>query len=42
VRRTYEIRPGPPQGMSYARDIARKYGIELHQILTTLKERKVM
>jgi DNA mismatch repair protein MutS len=42
VRRTYEIRPGPPQGLSYARDIARKYGIELHQILATLKERKVL
>ncbi len=42
VRRTYEIRPGPPQGISYARDIARKYGIELHQILAALKERKVL
>jgi DNA mismatch repair protein MutS len=42
VRRTYEIRPGPPQGLSYARDIARKYGIELHQLLGTLKERKVL
>ncbi len=42
VRRTYEIKPGPPQGLSYARDIARKYGIELHQILATLKERQVL
>jgi DNA mismatch repair protein MutS len=42
VRRTYEIRPGPPQGLSYARDIARKYGIELNQILATLKERRVL
>jgi DNA mismatch repair protein MutS len=42
VRRTYQIRPGPPQGLSYAQDIARKYGIELHQILATLKERKVL
>jgi hypothetical protein len=42
VRRTYEIKPGPPQGISYARDIARKYGIELHQILATLKERQVL
>jgi len=42
VRRTYEIRPGPPQGISYARDIARKYGIELHQILATLKERNIL
>jgi hypothetical protein len=42
VRRTYEIKPGPPQGISHARDIARKYGIELGQILATLKERKVI
>jgi DNA mismatch repair ATPase MutS len=42
ARRTFKIRPGPPQGISYARDIARKYGIELHQILATLKERKVL
>ena len=42
VRRTYEIKPGPPQGLSYARDIARKYGIELNQILATLKEREVL
>jgi DNA mismatch repair protein MutS len=42
VRRTYKIKPGPPQGISYARDIARKYGIELNQILATLKERDVL
>ncbi len=30
--RTYRIVPGPPQGMSYARDIARKYGISFEQI----------
>ncbi|MCS6846746.1 MAG: hypothetical protein RMN52_03405 [Anaerolineae bacterium] len=30
--RTYKIMPGPPQGMSYARDIARKYGISFEQI----------
>jgi DNA mismatch repair protein MutS len=42
VRRTFTIRPGPPQGISYARDIARQYGIELHQILALLKERKIL
>jgi DNA mismatch repair protein MutS len=42
VRRTFEIKPGPPQGLSHARDIARKYGIELHQLLSTLQERKVL
>jgi DNA mismatch repair protein MutS len=42
VRRTFQIKPGPPQGISFARDIARKYGIELHQLLATLEERKVL
>jgi hypothetical protein len=42
VRRTFEIKPGPPQGISHARDIARKYGIELNQLLSTLQERKVL
>jgi hypothetical protein len=42
VRRTFQIKPGPPQGISYARDIARKYGIELQQLLSTLQERKVL
>ena len=42
VRRTFEIKPGPPQGLSHARDIARKSGIELHQLLSTLQERKVL
>jgi DNA mismatch repair protein MutS len=42
VRHTYEIRPGPPQGLSYARDIARKYWIEPNQILATLKKKDVL
>ena len=31
-RRTFRIVPGPPMGMSYARDIARKYGISFEQL----------
>jgi hypothetical protein len=42
VRRTFQIKPGPPQGISFARDIARKYGIELGQLLAAMQERKVL
>ncbi|BCX05680.1 MAG: hypothetical protein KatS3mg053_3618 [Candidatus Roseilinea sp.] len=37
--RTYKITPGPPQGMSYARDIARKYGISFEQIETVIRRK---
>ena len=36
VRRTYRIRPGPPVGLSYARDIARRYGISFDDIRAQL------
>ena len=36
VRRTYRIRPGPPIGLSYARDIARRYGISFADIRAQL------
>ena len=36
VRRTYRIRPGPPVGLSYARDIARRYGISFEDIRAQL------
>jgi DNA mismatch repair protein MutS len=42
AQRTFRIRPGPPQGISYARDIARQCGIELHQLIETLKKRKTL
>jgi hypothetical protein len=38
-RRTYRIVAGAPQGMSYARDIARKHGISFEQIEALLKAR---
>lgn len=38
-RRTYEILPGPPQGTSFARDIARKYGISFEQIEDAVKRK---
>lgn len=42
VRRTYVIQPGPPQGLSYARDIASRYGISLKNIILTLQSREVI
>ncbi|MFW6309341.1 MAG: MutS-related protein [bacterium] len=33
ARRTFKIVPKPPEGKSYARDIAYKYGISLEQIM---------
>ena len=36
VRRTYRIRPGPPVGLSYARDIARRYGISFEDLRAQL------
>jgi hypothetical protein len=38
-RRTYRIVATAPQGMSYARDIARKHGISFEQIEQMLKSR---
>ena len=32
LRRTYRVRPAPPKGKSYAREIARQYGISLEQL----------
>ncbi len=33
-KRSYEVRVAPPVGMSYADDIARKYGVTLNQLIT--------
>ena len=38
-RRTYRIIATAPQGLSYARDIARKHGISFDQIEQLLKLR---
>jgi hypothetical protein len=38
--RTYQIVPAPPHGLSYARDIARRYGVSFEQLAQTLRERK--
>lgn len=39
LRRTYRIEPGPPQGKSYAEEIARRHGISLSQLRQRLEER---
>lgn len=39
-RRSYQIQPGPPQGSSFALDIARRYGISLEQIVERIEKRK--
>ena len=33
-RRSYEVKVAPPVGMSYAEDIARKYGVTYKQLTT--------
>lgn len=42
VERTYKITPAPPRGQSYAREIARQYGISLEQIQTLLDDRNLL
>lgn len=37
-KRSYKVKEAPPEGMSYARDIAEKYGVTLEQ-LTGVKEK---
>lgn len=39
VQPTYHLRPGLPQGISYARRIADQHGISLHKIEEALKKR---
>ena len=36
---TFQIVPGPPEGQSYAVDLARRFGISRTQLLNQLKER---
>ena len=38
VRRTYQVAPGPPRGQSYAREIARQYGISFEQLQALLAD----
>ena len=38
VRRTYQVVPAPPRGQSYAREIARQYGISFEQLQALLAD----
>ncbi|MBN2440516.1 MAG: hypothetical protein JXJ04_04205 [Spirochaetales bacterium] len=42
IKRTFRIIPHPPMGQSYARDIARKYGIGFEQLKGLLEKRGMM
>jgi hypothetical protein len=39
IKPTFKIFPGPPEGHSYAIDLACRYGISKEQLITTLKQR---
>lgn len=39
-KRSFRVTPGPPQGSSFALDIARRYGISLEQIVERLDQRR--
>jgi hypothetical protein len=42
VRQTYHIVPGPPRGLSYAREIAARYGISYEQLERLLHQRGLL
>lgn len=42
IERTYKIIPAPPRGQSYAREIARQYGISFDQIQDLLNQRELL
>ncbi len=42
ARRTYKIQPGPPEGLSFARDIATRYGLSFEQLEKALQERNAI
>ncbi len=37
VERTYQIKPGPPRGLSYAKGIARRFGISYEQLAAQIQ-----
>ncbi|HEX3048844.1 MAG TPA: hypothetical protein VHY08_29110 [Bacillota bacterium] len=40
--RTFKFTPGPPQGLSYARDIAARYGISIEKLVALMQERAIV
>ncbi len=39
LRRSYQVRPGPPIGRSYAREIASQYGVSYEQLVEQMQKR---
>ena len=39
IKPTFKIVPGPPEGHSYAIDLARRYGISRDQLIAALEQR---
>ncbi|MCB9461747.1 MAG: hypothetical protein H6670_18995 [Anaerolineaceae bacterium] len=42
VRRTYEIKPGPPMSRSYAVELAARFGISYDQLTEVLRQRNLL
>lgn len=42
AKRTFKIEPGQPQGISYAKDIASKHGLDFKQIIKLLQQRDII
>jgi DNA mismatch repair protein MutS len=42
VKRSYKVRPGPPMGRSFARELARRYGVSYEQLVSDLRERGLL
>ena len=42
VRRTYEIKPGPPMSRSYAVELAARFGISYSQLMDVLRQRNLL
>ncbi len=40
-RRSYKVYIAPPEGVSYAQDIAKKYGVTFNQLSLVIKEHKI-
>lgn len=42
VKRSYHVRPGPPMGRSFARELARRYGVSYEQMVRDLQARGIL
>jgi hypothetical protein len=42
VKRSYKVRRGAPMGRSFARELARRYGVSYEQLVSNLQERGIL